>query len=74
MIILHHHELRIIYHLKSKLYHAYLEVPEYDLENNKGYGTKKHLEAIKKYGILPIHRTTYEPIKSKLVEQLSLDL
>ena len=52
----------------SKLY------PEYDLENNKGYGTKKHLEAIEKYGILPIHRTTYEPIKSKLVEQLSLDL
>lgn len=48
--------------------------PEYDLENNKGYGTKKHLEAIEKYGILPIHRTTYEPIKSKLVEQLSLDL
>ena len=48
--------------------------PEYDLENNKGYGTKKHLEAIEKHGILPIHRTTYEPIKSKLVEQLSLDL
>ena len=48
--------------------------PEYDLGNNKGYGTKKHLEAIEKHGILPIHRTTYEPIKSKLVEQLSLDL
>ena len=55
------------------LEHAKL-YPEYDLENNKGYGTKKHLEAIEKYGILPIHRTTYEPIKSKLVEQLSLDL
>lgn len=48
--------------------------PEYDLENNKGYGTKKHLDAIEEHGILPIHRTTYEPIKSKLVEQLSFDI
>jgi ribonuclease HII len=58
-------------HLMLELAKIY---PEYDLENNKGYGTKKHLEAIEKHGILPIHRTTYEPIKSKLVEQLSLDL
>ena len=58
-------------HLMLELAKLY---PEYDLENNKGYGTKKHLEAIEKHGILPIHRTTYEPIKSKLVEQLSLDL
>ena len=58
-------------HLMLELAKLY---PEYDLENNKGYGTKKHLEAIEKYGILSIHRTTYEPIKSKLVEQLSLDL
>ncbi|MBQ9730653.1 MAG: ribonuclease HII [Bacilli bacterium] len=48
--------------------------PEYDLENNKGYGTKKHLDAIEIHGILPIHRTTYEPIKSKLMEQLSFDI
>jgi len=48
--------------------------PEYDLKSNKGYGTKKHLEAIEKFGILPIHRRTYEPIKSKLNEQLSLDI
>ena len=50
------------------------QYPEYDLENNKGYGTKKHLEAIEKYGILPIHRRTYEPIKSKMTEQLTLDI
>ena len=36
----------------------------YDLNNNKGYGTKRHIEGIKKYGISPWHRTTYSPCKS----------
>jgi ribonuclease HII len=40
--------------------------PEYGFKNHKGYGTKEHLAAIEKYGILPIHRKTYEPIKSLL--------
>jgi ribonuclease HII len=35
----------------------------YDLNNNKGYGTKRHIEGIKKYGISPWHRTTYSPCK-----------
>lgn len=33
--------------------------PEYGFENNSGYGTKKHLEAIKKYGLTPIHRKSF---------------
>ena len=33
--------------------------PGYDLENNKGYGTKKHREAILKYGPTPLHRKTF---------------
>ncbi len=38
--------------------------PEYDFENNKGYGTKKHLESLKKYGpIKKVHRFSYQPIK-----------
>ena len=36
-----------------------LKFPEYDLENNKGYGTKKHLNAIKKYGLRDFHRKTF---------------
>jgi ribonuclease HII len=40
--------------------------PMYGFKNHKGYGTKEHLEAIKTYGITPIHRKTYEPIKSLL--------
>lgn len=33
--------------------------PEYDFENNVGYGTKKHIEAIKTYGVTPIHRLSF---------------
>lgn len=33
--------------------------PHYDFENNVGYGTKKHIEAILKYGITPIHRLSF---------------
>lgn len=40
--------------------------PEYGFKKHKGYGTKEHLEAIQTYGITPIHRKTYEPIKSLL--------
>ena len=31
----------------------------YDFENNKGYGTKKHIEALKIYGKCPIHRESF---------------
>lgn len=33
--------------------------PGYDLKSNKGYGTKKHYEGIKLYGISDIHRKTF---------------
>lgn len=33
--------------------------PEYDFEHNVGYGTKKHIEAIKAYGITDIHRLSF---------------
>lgn len=31
----------------------------YNFESNKGYGTKEHIEAIKKYGLTDIHRKTF---------------
>ena len=40
--------------------------PHYDFENNAGYGTKKHLEGLKAYGITPIHRRDFEPVKSMI--------
>ena len=41
--------------------------PKYDFLNHKGYGTKRHKEAIEKYGICEIHRTSFEPIKSMII-------
>ena len=37
--------------------------PMYDFKHNKGYPTKKHLEAIEKYGIIKEHRLSYGPVK-----------
>lgn len=36
-----------------------LKYPEYLFEKHKGYGTKLHIEMIKKYGPCPIHRKTF---------------
>ena len=33
--------------------------PEYGIKQHKGYGTKAHIEAIKKYGMLDIHRRSF---------------
>lgn len=33
--------------------------PAYDFASNKGYGTKKHIEALKEFGPCPIHRRTF---------------
>ncbi len=35
------------------------EYPEYGLEKHKGYGTKEHTDAIKKYGLTPLHRKSF---------------
>jgi ribonuclease HII len=39
------------------------QYPLYEFEKHKGYGTKKHIAALKKYGACPIHRTTFAPMK-----------
>lgn len=40
------------------------QYPGYDLAHNAGYGTKSHLEGLKKLGVCPIHRRSFEPVKS----------
>ncbi len=37
--------------------------PQYGFNRNRGYYTKEHLRAIKKYGITPIHRRSFRPIR-----------
>lgn len=43
--------------------------PMYDLKNNKGYGTKKHLEALQTYGPCKYHRVSYSPVRNALNEK-----
>lgn len=42
--------------------------PEYGFKKHVGYGTKLHLEALEKYGACPIHRKSFAPIKTMLIE------
>lgn len=47
--------------------------PQYNIKKNKGYGTKDHLEALKKYGpIKHLHRFSYAPVKACFIEKISL--
>jgi len=46
--------------LMQKLHRQY---KQYDFFTNKGYGTKKHQEAIKKYGLTKLHRTSFNLAK-----------
>lgn len=43
-----------------------LKYPYYGFEKNAGYGTKQHIEGLKKHGITPEHRKSYRPIKEFL--------
>ena len=45
---------------RDRLMKKYSEkYPQYDFENNKGYGTKKHREALLKFGATEIHRKSF---------------
>jgi ribonuclease HII len=39
--------------------------PAYGFHQHKGYGTAQHLEALEQHGPCPIHRYSFEPIKSR---------
>jgi ribonuclease HII len=41
--------------------------PEYGFERNMGYGTKEHLDALKRYGVCDIHRRSYKPVSNYMV-------
>lgn len=43
--------------------------PQYGFAKNKGYGTSEHLETLRKYGPCEIHRKSFEPIKSMVMQK-----
>ncbi|MBN1495995.1 MAG: ribonuclease HII [Spirochaetes bacterium] len=40
--------------------------PCYNFTENKGYGTSRHIQAIRERGISPVHRLSYEPVRSMI--------
>ena len=42
------------------------EYPNYGFANHKGYGTREHIDAIRKYGVCALHRRSFEPMRSML--------
>lgn len=42
------------------------EFPGYGFEHNAGYGTAEHLVGLEKFGVTPIHRQTFSPVKKYL--------
>jgi ribonuclease HII len=58
--------------VRDRLMRAYgYQYPQYQFAKHKGYGTKAHMDALKQYGICPIHRKSFAPI-AKLLSQPSL--
>jgi ribonuclease HII len=52
---------------RDAMMHRYdLQWPQYGFAKHKGYGTAFHMDAINQQGPCPIHRLTFEPIKSQL--------
>lgn len=45
------------------------EYPQYGFAQHKGYGTARHVEALGKYGPCPIHRRSFEPVRSMAERQ-----
>ena len=45
-----------------------LKYPQYGFAHNRGYGTKQHIEAIYKFGPCELHRHSFEPVKSILMQ------
>ncbi|QQR78169.1 MAG: ribonuclease HII [Candidatus Moraniibacteriota bacterium] len=39
------------------------EYPAYGFARHKGYGTREHMEALRKYGPTPIHRKSFRPVQ-----------
>ncbi len=48
------------------------DFPMYGFDTHKGYGTSKHRESILNHGITPIHRKSYEPMKSLILGNTSI--
>lgn len=42
--------------------------PQYEFDKNMGYGTKKHIDALEKYGPSPCHRYSFAPVRANIIK------
>ncbi|MCL2145478.1 MAG: ribonuclease HII [Endomicrobia bacterium] len=55
---------------RDKIMRDYAEkFPQYGFDKHKGYGTKIHMEALKKYGACEIHRKSFAPVKTAIANR-----
>ena len=50
------HEMRLLHK----------QFPQYGFDKHKGYGTKMHLDILKKYGPTPFHRMSFRPVRESV--------
>ena len=43
--------------------------PDFSFHLHKGYGTQQHLAEIEQFGFLPIHRKTFNPVKTMIMQE-----
>ncbi|MGZ8189996.1 MAG: ribonuclease HII [Methylococcaceae bacterium] len=47
----------------------YQKYPEFSFHLHKGYGTKQHLAEISQFGFLEVHRRSFNPVKTMIIQQ-----
>jgi len=48
------------------------QYPHYGFDEHKGYGCKKHIDALRRHGPSPIHRMSFEPVRSVATQPATL--
>jgi len=48
--------------------------PQYGLASHKGYSTPEHCRAIERYGVTPLHRLSFEPVRARSLFPVKYDL
>src|ERR1039458_6939958 len=47
--------------------------PEYGLASHKGYSTPEHSKAIQEFGLTPLHRLSFEPVRARSLFPIDYD-
>jgi ribonuclease HII len=57
---------------RDRMMHEYdKEYPQYGFAQHKGYGTKAHMDALRKFGPCPIHRLSFRPVFLSIPENVN---